>query len=74
MFTQKTANFISAIIATWMGLVASGAIPDGSTAHWVSVAMSGVSLFMVHMGFNRTPSGTILPEGIKKLVDNTKDD
>lgn len=72
-FTQTIANIISSLIATWMGLLAMGAIPDNHLTHWISVGASGLSLFMVHMGFNRTPNGTVVPDIAKRFIDDNAD-
>lgn len=73
--SQTIANTVSALIATWMGIVATGALNglvDDRVIHGVSLVCSFISLFLINMGYNRTPSGTVLPEVVSKMVDTNQ--
>jgi hypothetical protein len=68
--TQAKANILFAIISTWVGLLALNVLPDNHVTHWITVAMSGLQLFLVNMGFQRTPQGNKIPDVVKNFVDN----
>lgn len=67
--TQTIANVLSSLIATWAGLYTLGLIPDKEWSRLISAVCVGLQIFMMNMGFNRTPGGTMLPESVKQLVD-----
>lgn len=71
LLTQRNANIISSVGTVWLGLVAANQIPDNVYTHWISVAMMGCTQFLVHMGFNRTPQGNVIPEPVSKFVDKS---
>lgn len=68
-FNQTHANWIFALCMTWAGLIAVNAIPDGPVTHWISVAATGMQLFLVNLGFQRTPRGNVIPNDVAKLID-----
>ena len=69
LFNRQTGNVVSSLVVTWASLMAMGYIPDNKYTHMVQVVMAGLQLFMLNMGFNRTPNGTVIPEPVVKLVD-----
>lgn len=69
-FTKTAANVISSLIVTWVTMLSLGYIPDGKWSHGITVVSTAIQIFMVNMGFNRTPSGTVIPDVAKKFIDN----
>lgn len=73
MFTKTIANIIASLASAYMTLLAAGALPDTKLFHWLSVGVMFAMQFMVNMGFNRTPNGTVIPAIAKTFIDNSAD-
>jgi len=72
IFTKRNANIISGCIATWVGLVAMKQIPENDYTHWIGVVACGFQLLLTNLGYARTSAGTVIPETVKKFVDQNQ--
>lgn len=68
-FSQRLANWVSASFLAWNGMLATGFLPDTKFVHGITVGLTGVQILFTNLGFNRMPSGTVIPETVKKFVD-----
>ena len=72
IITQTRVNVFNAFFLTWMGLITGGQIPDNKWTHGISTACVAIAAMLAHLGWNRTPSGAVLPDVVTKMVDANK--
>lgn len=72
IITQARVNIFNAIFITYMGLVTGGQIPDNKWTRGLATFFVAIASVLAHLGWNRTPSGSPIPDVVSKMVDANK--
>lgn len=69
ILTQRNAAIIFALQVGWGSVLASGILPHHPWVDAITVALNAITAGLAFLGFNRTPSGNILPPSLVTEVD-----
>ena len=76
MINRTFVNIVNAVCVSWLGLVATGQIgnPAPQWVHWVNILVLVLSGTLAHLGFDRTPNGTVIQTAERRFIDDSKND